>query len=113
MKRSAFVIVLLSVLAAACSVVERRSPEERYCRAALSELTKNEARAKVDDADSNARSLNGRRVIALTLTYDQGPTKRLMTCFFHAGAARPLRINYRGGPLGKKRMDQVHRQVTR
>jgi hypothetical protein len=113
MIRSAIVIVLLSVLAAACSVVERRSPAERYCRAALAELTKNEARAKVDDADTNARSLNGRRVMALTLTYDQGPTKRLMTCFFHAGAARPLRINYRGGPLTPQRMKQLHRQISK
>lgn len=113
MTRTAVSCVCLSLLAAACSVVERRSGEERYCRAALAELTKNGARARVDNASTNPRTIDGRRVAAVTITYDQGPTRRLMTCFFHAGAIRPMAINYLGRPLSQRRLDDLHNQIGR
>ncbi len=111
MIRCVAIFIGFSVVAAGCSVVERRSPEERYCRAALKDLTRNGAGAKVDDADTNARSLNGRKVAAVTLAYVQGPTKRLMTCFFFAGGVRPVRINYRGAPLSRQQLNSLHRRI--
>ena len=113
MMRTAVLCVCLSLIVAGCTVVQRRSAEERYCRAALAELTKGSPRARVDDASTNPRNLDGRQVAAVTITYDQGPTKRLMTCFFHAGAVRPMAINYLGRPLGRQRLDDLHNQIGR
>jgi hypothetical protein len=113
MRGTAVSCVGLSLLVAACSVVERRSGEERYCRAALAELTRNGPGARVENASTNPRTIDGRRVAAVTLTYDQGPTKRLMTCFFHAGAVRPMAINYLGRPLSQQRLDSLHNRIGR
>ena len=113
MIRSVAILGALAVLASACSVVERRTPAERYCRSALADLTRDGPSAKVEESDTNARAVDGKRVAAVTLTYDQGPTKRLMTCFFHAGAVRPMGITYRGRALSQRELDALHRRMSK
>ena len=113
MFRCVYLLIVLAVVATGCSVVERRSAEERYCRAALTDLSSKGARSRVDEVDTNPRTLNGRKVLAVTIAYDQGPTKRLMTCFFFAGGVRPTRINYRGAPLTPAQLRALHLRMSK
>lgn len=91
----------------ACNLVQRRTPQEEYCRSALAELTRGQSYS-IEDTTTTLRDLDRERVTAVTITYEQGPAKRLMTCFYRTGVTAPIRINYRGQPLSDARLRRLN-----
>lgn len=109
--RLVLVSLVVVIGAASCSVVQRRAPEDRYCRSALAELTRGGPSVSIEDSTTTPRRLDDRPVAAVTLTYEQGPTKRLMTCFFERGQRAPVRINYRGAPVPQRQLDALDQRI--
>lgn len=114
--RTARLTILIGALAvlAACTRVQTIGLDgrERECVRIMEHLTaESENTVSMDSADTAPRRYEGEPVDAVTVTYVDGPARRLITCLYSQGTREMVDIRYQGESLSGPRRAEVIRAV--
>ena len=97
-------LLLLASLGAslpgACSGNLLSTKEQDRCEKALEVLIRSgsgKVRFSVDEQAQARRTVNGQRVMDVTLTYIHSNTRKLFSCFYRPGTTVPVGYVYEGG----------------
>ena len=99
-----FPLPILATLLGACASTGGvfSSAEVAQCERALAVLIRtgpNGAKFSVDDSAEAARTIDGRKVTDVTLTYIQSNTRKLASCFYRPGAKAAVGYVFEGRRL--------------
>lgn len=90
------------------------SAEVAQCEQALAVLIRtgpNKAKFNVDDDAEAQRTIDGRKVTDVTLTYIQNNTRKLASCFYPRGAKIAVGYVFEGERLSDAKTAAVNRQL--
>ena len=103
-----------AALLGACSTGIFSTAEEESCEKALEVLVEggpDKSRFEVGDAAQGQRTLGGRRVTGVTLTYIQSNTRKLVSCYFKPGTTVAAGYVFEGRRLTDAATAAVNRRL--
>ena len=108
-------IALVAALSACASLnpFAKSSPYQSHCRAALDHLVARESeKQKISVEDVGERPRDS--VMAVTIVYVQGESRRLFTCLYDPDRPNRLTgVSYRGQALTPAQLDEVNAAAAR
>ncbi len=90
------------------------SAEVAQCEKALAVLIRtgpNKAKFSLDDSAEAKRTIDGRRVTDVTVTYIQNNTRKLASCFYRRGTKAAVGYVFEGRRLSDAATAAVNRQL--